>query len=89
MKTKLEAYFFHHESGSIFIDNLIEGPIRASKAGFDLVKIGMAFDPGTEELERRLEKRDNHLGIRYIKKIYEECPLWYCSESNSFKEIPF
>lgn len=89
MTTNLEAYFFHHESESIFVGNLIEEPKRASKQGFDLVKIGMAFDPSMEEIQRRFIKRLNHLGIRYIAEIFEREIRWYNTKTKTFEEMPF
>lgn len=89
MKTNLKAYFFNSESKSIFVDNLLEGPKRASKGGYDLVKIGMAFDPSIEEIERRFKKRLNHLGIRYIAEIFERELRWYDTNTGVFEDIPF
>lgn len=89
MKTNLKAYFFHAESESIFVDNLVQGPEKAANQGFDLVKIGMAFDPSMEEIERRFKKRLNHLGIRYIAEIFERELRWYNTKTGVFEEMPF
>lgn len=89
METKLEAYFFHFESETIFVDNLLNGPIRALKAGVDLIKIGMAFDPSMGEIERRLNKRSDHLQVKYIAQIFEKSTRWYNEESKTFEEVPF
>ncbi len=89
MITNLEAYFFHEESESIFVGNLLEAPKSASKQGFDLVKIGMAFDPSMSEIERRFKKRLNYLGIRYIAEIFEREIRWYNTKTKAFEEMPF
>lgn len=89
MKTNLEAYFFHAESESIFVGNLLEAPKSASKQGYDLVKIGMAFDPSVEEIQRRFVKGLNHLGIRYIAEIFEREIRWYNTKTKAFEEMPF
>lgn len=56
MATKVNYYWFHHESESIFI-----GPrssdTEASLQGFDIYKIGLCFEDTAEELYRRLKKR--------------------------------
>ena len=88
-KSKLQAYWFHAESGSFFVDDLIKAPMEASKQGYDLYKIGLARNIGEDEILKRLEKRQNRITGLFCYREFKKYTWWYNEETRGFEPVPF